>query len=143
MHQVHTDEILFIEAFGNYTKVYFENEMIVSHEKISSFEALLPSEIFLRIHKSFIVATTKIKLIDAFIKLVSNRKFEYVSYSGWPTNELIKSPIPNITKYIIILYILSIFSYLDVFRKLLAKIIPVIIRVPTFGTTIKSSIYVK
>ena len=37
MHQVHADEILYIEAFGNYTKVYFENEMIVSHEKISSF----------------------------------------------------------------------------------------------------------
>lgn len=64
MHQVHAEEILYIEAFGNYTKVYFENEMIVSHEKISSFEELLPAENFLRIHKSFIVATSKIKLIE-------------------------------------------------------------------------------
>ncbi len=64
MHQVHADKILFIEAFGNYSKVFFENEMIVSHEKISSFEGLLPSENFLRIHKSFIVATSKIKLIE-------------------------------------------------------------------------------
>ena len=64
MHQVHTDEILFIEAFGNYSKVYFENEMIVSHEKISSFEELLPSGNFLRVHKSFIVATDKIKLVE-------------------------------------------------------------------------------
>ncbi|MFK7775526.1 MAG: LytR/AlgR family response regulator transcription factor [Saprospiraceae bacterium] len=64
MHQVHGDEILYIEAFGNYSKVYFENEMIVSHEKISSFEELLPSDNFLRIHKSFIVATSKIKLIE-------------------------------------------------------------------------------
>ena len=64
MHQVHTEDILYIEAFGNYTKVYFENEMIVSHEKISSFEELLPVENFLRIHKSFIIATNKIKLIE-------------------------------------------------------------------------------
>ena len=64
MHQVHADEILYIEAFGNYSKVYFENEMIVSHEKISSFEELLPDDNFLRIHKSFIVATSKIKLIE-------------------------------------------------------------------------------
>jgi len=64
MHQVHADEILFIEAFGNYSKMYFENEMIVSHEKISSFEEMLPSENFLRVHKSFIVATSKIKLIE-------------------------------------------------------------------------------
>lgn len=64
MHQVHADEILYIEAFRNYSKVYFENEMIVSHEKISSFEELLPVENFLRIHKSFIIATDKIKLIE-------------------------------------------------------------------------------
>ncbi|MEM9361141.1 MAG: LytTR family DNA-binding domain-containing protein [Bacteroidota bacterium] len=63
-HQVHIDDILFIEAYGNYTKVFLVDEMIVSHEKISSFEALLPPPHFLRVHKSFIVAAQKIKLIE-------------------------------------------------------------------------------
>ena len=64
MHQIHTDNILFIEAYGNYTKVYLGEEMIISHEKISSLEALLPASHFLRVHKSFIIATNKIKMIE-------------------------------------------------------------------------------
>lgn len=63
-HQISTDDILFIEAYGNYSKVFLAEEMIVSHEKISSFEELLPASDFLRVHKSFIVATHKIKLIE-------------------------------------------------------------------------------
>lgn len=64
IHQIHFEEILFIEAYGNYTKVYLEDEMIVSHEKISVMENLLPIPDFLRVHKSFIVAIKKIKVIE-------------------------------------------------------------------------------
>lgn len=64
IHQVHFDDILFIEAYGNYTKVFLAEEMIISHQKISSLEALLPASDFLRVHKSFIVATDKIKMIE-------------------------------------------------------------------------------
>ena len=64
MHQVPVDTILFIEAYGNYTKIYLELEMIVSHEKISSLELVLPIADFLRVHKSFIVATKKISTIE-------------------------------------------------------------------------------
>jgi DNA-binding LytR/AlgR family response regulator len=63
-HQIHPNEILFIEAYGNYTKVFLIEEMIISHEKISSLESLLPVSGFLRVHKSFIVAIDKIKLIE-------------------------------------------------------------------------------
>ncbi len=64
IHQIHTDDILFIEAYGNYTKVFLAEETIISHEKISSFEELLPSSDFLRVHKSFIIAASKIKMIE-------------------------------------------------------------------------------
>lgn len=63
-HQVHTDDILFIEAYGNYTKFFLAQETIVIHEKISSVEKILPKPDFLRVHKSFIVAGPKIKLIE-------------------------------------------------------------------------------
>jgi len=63
-HLIHPNDILFIEAYGNYTKVYLKDEMIVSHEKISAFETLLAQYNFLRVHKSFMVAIDKIKLIE-------------------------------------------------------------------------------
>lgn len=63
-HQVHLESILFIEAYGHYTKVYLENETIISNGKISSLEEFLPESSFIRTHKSFIVAKNKIKQIE-------------------------------------------------------------------------------
>ncbi len=64
IHQIHVDDVLFIEAYGNYTKIFLEEEMIICHEKISSLENVFPSDGFLRVHKSFIVATRKIRVIE-------------------------------------------------------------------------------
>ena len=63
-HQINTHQILYIEAYGNYTKLYIQGEMIVSHENITHYEHLLPTTNFLRVHKSFIVALDKIKQIE-------------------------------------------------------------------------------
>jgi DNA-binding LytR/AlgR family response regulator len=63
-HQIHFEDLLFIEAYGHYCKVYLKNEMIVSHQKISDFEQLLPKTNFIRTHKSFIVAKNKIRQIE-------------------------------------------------------------------------------
>lgn len=73
-HQIHLDDILYIEAYGNYSKVYLKKEMIVSHEKISSFETLIPQDSFLRVHKSFIVAIDKIKQIEGNRILIDHYK---------------------------------------------------------------------
>ena len=66
-HRINPAEIIFIEAYGNYCKVYFSQEMILSHEKISTLETILPSGPFLRVHKSFIVAADKIRHIQGNI----------------------------------------------------------------------------
>lgn len=63
-HYVDANTILFIEAFGNYTKIFLEDEMILSHEKISYYETFLDAQNFLRVHKSFIIAIDKIKHIE-------------------------------------------------------------------------------
>ncbi|WP_299667232.1 LytTR family DNA-binding domain-containing protein [uncultured Polaribacter sp.] len=63
-HQIDLSTILYIEAYGNYTKLFLRDEMIVSHEKISYYETFLENKGFLRIHKSFMVAIDKIKVIE-------------------------------------------------------------------------------
>ena len=63
-HLVHTEDILFIEAYGSYSKVVLADETIVTHQSISSLEKLMPSSDFMRVHKSYIIATNKIKTIE-------------------------------------------------------------------------------
>ena len=73
-HQIHFEDLLFIEAYGHYCKVYLMNDMIVSHQKISDFENLLPKAAFIRTHKSFIVAKNKIEEIEGNRIIISEHK---------------------------------------------------------------------
>lgn len=63
-YHIYPDKILFLEAYGNYTKLFLVEETILIHEKISAMEELLPVSDFLRVHKSFIIAADKVKVIE-------------------------------------------------------------------------------
>jgi DNA-binding LytR/AlgR family response regulator len=63
-HQVFIEEIIFVEALGNYIRLQFKATSIISHQTLASLEKQLPSNQFIRIHKSFIVAVDKIKLVE-------------------------------------------------------------------------------
>jgi len=54
------DDIIFIESLSDYIKVITVKDVIVSKEKISALSFRLP-EMFLRIHRSFIINTERIK----------------------------------------------------------------------------------
>ena len=73
-HQIDLSDLLYIEAYGNYTKLFLKDEMIVSHEKISHYESILTDANFLRIHKSFIVAIDKIKFIEGNRVLINGNE---------------------------------------------------------------------
>lgn len=73
-HQISLNDMLFIEAYGNYTKLFLKDEMIVSHQKISHYEETLDASQFLRVHKSFIVAIDKIRLIEGNRILIGEHK---------------------------------------------------------------------
>ena len=62
--QVVVDEILYIEAAGNYAKVVTINEVITIREKISDVLASLDKTAFLQVHKSFAVAIKQIHSIE-------------------------------------------------------------------------------
>lgn len=62
--QVIIDNILYIEAAGNYTKVITTNETITIREKISDLLKSLSSNNFLQVHKSFAVAIKHIKSVE-------------------------------------------------------------------------------
>ena len=64
IEKVFYDELLYIEAMQNYVMLHTENKKMVVYMTIKGIEEQLPSHIFLKIHKSTIVNTTKIKTIE-------------------------------------------------------------------------------
>lgn len=62
--KIYLDEIMFVEAYGDYVKVHGENGKYVFLSTMKSLEAQLPADEFLRIHKSFIVRIDKITKVD-------------------------------------------------------------------------------
>lgn len=64
--QIPLKDILYIEGLKDYVKIYLENEPrpILSLMSMKSVEEHLPSSQFIRIHRSYIVQKSKIKLIE-------------------------------------------------------------------------------
>ena len=61
MIKVFLDEILYIESLKDYVKIHRINDKpLVVKQSIGTLEAMLPQNIFVRIHRSFIVSVNKI-----------------------------------------------------------------------------------
>ncbi|RYZ24166.1 MAG: response regulator transcription factor [Chitinophagaceae bacterium] len=61
MVRVNLEEIRYIESMKDYVKVYTDNGLLITKQSITSMEALLPEKDFVRAHRSFIVACSKVK----------------------------------------------------------------------------------
>lgn len=64
LYKVFYDDILYLEGYGNYVKVFTTEKMILVLEKLSELEQQLPSEKFVRVHKSYIISISHIKIIE-------------------------------------------------------------------------------
>lgn len=58
---IHSSDIAYIEAMDNYTRVYlFDKKPVLSQTSMKGMLELLPTEDFIRVHKSFIVPVSQI-----------------------------------------------------------------------------------
>ncbi|MDR2920413.1 MAG: LytTR family DNA-binding domain-containing protein [Tannerella sp.] len=64
--QIELNKILYIEGLKDYVKIYIEGEShpVLSLMSMKSMEEMLPESRFIRVHRSFIVQSEKIKVID-------------------------------------------------------------------------------
>ena len=84
--KVFLNELRYIEALGDYVKMVTEHDSLVVLSTMKAFEALLPEDRFLRIHKSYIVNLDKvirynskvIELEKEELPLSRNRKTDLV-----------------------------------------------------------------
>ena len=63
MVKVRFKEIKYVESLSDYVKIFTDKETIITRETISNIESKLPSNEFLRTHRSYIVSMPK---IDSF-----------------------------------------------------------------------------
>ncbi|WP_074406271.1 MULTISPECIES: LytR/AlgR family response regulator transcription factor [Aquimarina] len=64
-------DIQYIEAYGNYIKI-FTDTMILTPNTLSDFFEKLPKEDFIRIHKSYVINFNELKLIDGNQLILNN-----------------------------------------------------------------------
>ena len=91
-YQIKLKDILYLEAFGNYVKVFFQDKTIITHQTLNHFNSLLSKDDFVQVHKSFIVAIQHIDLIEGNIVHLNNHKIPISKTYKLNINQLIKSP---------------------------------------------------
>jgi DNA-binding LytR/AlgR family response regulator len=64
LKRISIDDILYLEAMGDYVKVHTSQKFHVVHATLKSIEEKLPSSKFVRVHRSYIVAINKIDYIQ-------------------------------------------------------------------------------
>jgi len=85
-------EILFIEALKDYIKIYISTSTrpVITKVSIKSIEEKLPSKLFARIHKSFIISVEKVKSIK--------RDFVCIGEKDIPIGEVYKENVDKILR---------------------------------------------
>ena len=77
------DQILYVEGMKDYVLIHLESETepIVTHMTMKAIEEKLPSDMFMRVHRSYIVALDKITAIDSCEEILIDRTSVPVSDS--------------------------------------------------------------
>ncbi|MFT3827800.1 MAG: LytTR family DNA-binding domain-containing protein [Chitinophagaceae bacterium] len=73
-HQVNVKEILYLEKEGNYITVHLKDRKILIRENMGDVFDMVPAADFIRIHKSYVVATRHITMIEVHQVTINNEK---------------------------------------------------------------------
>ncbi len=64
-HPIAFDNILYIEALKDYIRIHTNEKALLVWENMKDILGRLPSQQFLRIHRSYIISTQQIKLVES------------------------------------------------------------------------------
>ncbi len=63
-YKINFDELLYVQAYGNFAKVFTSKQTIVASMTMKHLEEELPENQFTRVHKSFIINIQKVSKIE-------------------------------------------------------------------------------
>lgn len=71
-YRIDLKDIFYIEAIGDYAKIITSKKTYVTCQTMKKMETLLPSNRFLRVHKSYIISVSKINSMEGNILNINN-----------------------------------------------------------------------
>lgn len=74
IYQIDLDELLFVEACGDYTTICCTDKKLIAHETLKSWEEKLKGHFFQKIHRSIIINLQKIDHIDGNLAIIGKHK---------------------------------------------------------------------
>ncbi len=74
-YKIAFEDILYIEGLRDYIRIHTKNEKIMVLDNMKDILEKLPSDQFIRIHRSYIIPTDKIKLIEGNQIQLHNQEF--------------------------------------------------------------------
>lgn len=74
MVKVLFNEILYIEGLRDYVKIFTTSKTIITKHLLASLQEMLPSDSFLRIHRSYIVSITKIDSYESDVIEIAKKQ---------------------------------------------------------------------
>ncbi|TDK47971.1 LytR/AlgR family response regulator transcription factor [Algoriphagus formosus] len=72
--QLELQDIFYVEALGNYTKVFHTGGMLICPDKISDLEEKLVSPPFIRVHRSYLINRDQIEFVEGNQVSISGTK---------------------------------------------------------------------
>ncbi|WP_217604055.1 LytTR family DNA-binding domain-containing protein [Chitinophaga sp. GbtcB8] len=71
--KINLEDILFIEALKDYTKIYTPYQPVLTLRSLKSFESRLPADKFIRVHRSYLVSLNKINSVEKNTVMIANQ----------------------------------------------------------------------
>lgn len=72
VRQIKLDDILYVEAMGDYVKLHTSKKYFAIHNTLKSVESKLPDDKFIRVHRSFIINISKIDMVKEGALIIDN-----------------------------------------------------------------------
>jgi DNA-binding LytR/AlgR family response regulator len=91
LYKINLKDILYVEGLKDYVKIYASDKPIVTQMSMKGLEEKLPSQDFIRVHRSFIVAFNKIDFVQKHMLTIGKKEI--------PISEHYRDQLFNIINY--------------------------------------------
>ena len=91
LYKINLKDILYIEGLKDYVKIYAGEKPVVTQISMKALEEKLPSQDFIRVHRSFIVAFNKIDFVQKHMLTIGKKEI--------PISEHYRDPLFKIIHY--------------------------------------------